>query len=138
MGASPGPEFGFTFLTLRLPVGQPVSLGLAIAIGTVAFVFFIDLFQRRFGFEPWVKWLMKYRPWLLGPVHGNFSAAFTTIWHKDVGIQLVSQDLFSHLSFNAYVVRAKGHSYAIVPTASFFESDWHLILDTLELRQPGF
>ncbi len=137
----------FTLLMLRLPVSLPKSLGLAIvlgsvgliiAIGTVAFTFLIFLSKRRFGFEPRVKWLMKYRPWLLGPVHGTFSAAFTTIWHKDVGIQLVSQDLFSHLSFNAYVVRAKGHAYAVVPTASFFESDWHLILDTLELRQPGF
>ena len=129
---------GFTFLTLRLPVSQPESVGLAFVIGIVAFAFLFYLFQSRFGFEPRVKWLMEYRPWLLGPVHGTFSAAFTTIWHKDVGIQLVSQDLFSHLSFNAYVVRAKGNSYAIVPTACFFESDWHLILDTLELRQPGF
>jgi hypothetical protein len=48
--------------------------------------------------EPRVRSLIRYRPWLLGKVHGTFSSAFTTIWHRDVGIQLVSHDLIRHVN----------------------------------------
>ena len=82
--------------------------------------------------------LVKYRPWLLGPVHGTFSAAFTTIWHREMGIQLISQDLSSYLSWNAYVVRANRRPFAIVPSECFEKSDWHSVLDTLEQRRAGF
>ncbi len=88
--------------------------------------------------EPRVQRLIRYRPWLLGKVHGTFSSAFTTIWHRDVGIQLVSHDLSRHVSKSGYVMRANRKPFAIVPSICFFEEDWHHVLDTLELKQPGF
>ena len=122
--ASPEP-----FGTMLIAIGL-----LLIALG----MYFAFLLCYRLAIALKIKKLIKQRPWLLGPVHGTFSAAFTTIWHKDVGIQLVSHDLLSHLSFNSYVVRAKGHPFAIVPTSCFYESDWHEILDAIEQRQHGF
>jgi len=88
--------------------------------------------------EPKVRRLILHRPWLLGKVHGTFSSAFTTIWHQDMGIQLVSHDLVRHVNKRGYVVRANRTPFAIVPSICFFESDWHQVLDTLELQQPGF
>jgi len=85
-----------------------------------------------------VRGLVNRRPWLLGRVHGTFSAAFTTIWHGELGIQLVSQDLPLHLSRNAYVIRALRRPFALIPTSSFLEKDWHTVLDTLALKQTGF
>ncbi len=113
------------------------SLGLAIIVFSVG-AGLAALMVWLLCVEPRVSRLIQYRPWLLGPVHGTFSAAFTTIWHRDFGIQLVSQDLPSHLSFNSYVVRAGQRPFAIVPSSSFYESDWHFVLDTLALLQPGF
>jgi cbb3-type cytochrome oxidase subunit 3 len=88
--------------------------------------------------EPRVRKLIHYRPWLIGRVHGTFSSAFTTIWHRDVGIQLVSHDLSRHVNKSGYVMRANRKPFAIVPSICFFEEDWHHVLDTLELKQPGF
>jgi hypothetical protein len=88
--------------------------------------------------KPRVRKLVRYRPWLLGKVNGTFSPAYTTIWHRDVGIQLVSYDLYRHVNKNGYVMRANRTPYAIVPSVCFFEKDWHRVLDTLDLKQPGF
>lgn len=111
-----------------------IAIVILIALG----MYFAFLLCYRLATNLKIKRLIKQRPWLLGPVHGTFSAAFTTIWHRDVGIQLVSHDLIGHLSFNSYVVRAKGNPFAIVPTSCFYQSDWHEILDTIEQRQQGF
>lgn len=105
-----------------------VLVGMFLAL--VSYLPFVSTFK--------VSGLVSRRPWLLGRVHGTFSAAFTTIWHGDLGIQLVSQDLLLHLSRNAYVIRSKGRPFALMPTSSFLEKDWHIVLDTLALKQTGF
>ncbi len=128
------------FATLRLPTRYPSWFFPVVVTG---FAFFsVSVFLAFVSYLPFVisqkvKRLVKRRPWLLGRVHGTFSAACTTIWHGDLGIQLVSQDLPLHLSRNAYVIRANRRPFALVPTSCFFENDWHSVLDTLELRQSG-
>ena len=115
--------------------GAPVAVAI-FAFGILTAVLLVVL--TGMVVEPRVRKLIRYRPWLLGKVHGTFSSAFTTIWHSDVGIQLVSHDLSRHVNKSGYVMRANRKPFAIVPSICFFEEDWHRVLDTLELKQPGF
>ena len=138
------------FAILRLPGSAPTGIRFGIPtmmVGVIgACATMVGVLLALANYLPFivslrVRGLVQRRPWLLGPVHGTFSAACTTIWHKDLGVQLVSQDLPVYSSPNAYVayvVRAKRRPFALVPTSSFFKRDWHTILDTLELRQTGF
>ncbi len=124
----------FFFGSLRI---LSFSIGLATAViffgvGLACLIYWFAYVERRVGR------LIQNRPWLLGPVHGTFSAAFVTIWHRDFGMQLVSQDLPDQLCVNSYVVRAEKRPFALVPSSSFYESDWHFVLDTIALLQPGF
>jgi uncharacterized MnhB-related membrane protein len=135
------PLFAVVFNSIS--VGQSYPSWLLLAAGIGLSIAIVGVFLSLATYLPFimslkVRGLVLRRPWLLGLVHGTFSAACTTIWHKDLGVQLVSQDLPQHLSFNAYVVRANRRPFALVPTSSFFKRDWHTVLDTLELRQTGF
>ena len=130
-----------TCFLVAVIVGSLRRFSFSVGISTIVFFVGAGLIYIWYWFlhvEQRVSRLVKFRPWLLGPVHGTFSAAFTTIWHRDVGIQLVSQDLPNHLRFNSYVVSAERRPFSIVPSSCFFESDWHFVLDTLALLQTGF
>ena len=107
-----------------------------LAVGSITAIALVALTLA--AVKPKVRRLIRYRPWLLGKVHGTFSSAFTTIWHRDVGIQLVSHDLSRHVNKSGYVMRANREPFAIVPSICFFQEDWHQVLDTLELKQLGY